>query len=236
LVFVLIVAEKALTCSEVAHGLGKGTRRVSMERQLDSGASRAPTPSLKMYDCGIMQHFQVSSSSGSLWQYWQYQRPSRFNLLWRQCSPTDNSMFAVRRHDLGEPCVPSLFPTPEGWISHIHPQGWVYFYHPKMRVVTNDDIRTPNILNTLERYLATYPFSDLADGMELRVPYDPQPNEHMFSLIINHKSCMAGYNAKDVISSGGMKADHGAFNPMDVYTLLTRIFSEQTAKDVLELP
>ena len=37
MIFVLIAAEKALTCSEVAHGLGKGTRRV--ERQVDSGAN-----------------------------------------------------------------------------------------------------------------------------------------------------------------------------------------------------
>ena len=142
----------------------------------------------------------------------------------------------VRRHDLGEPCVPSQLPTPEGWTSHIHPQGWVYFYHPKTRMVTNDDIRTPSILNTLESYIATYPFCDLADGMELRLPYDPQPDEHMFSLIVNHKSCMAGYSMKDVKSTEGMKADNGAFNPMGIYTLLTRVLSEQTAKDVLELP
>lgn len=139
----------------------------------------------------------------------------------------------LRRHDLGEP---SLLSTPEGWRSHIHPQGWVYFYHPKTRVVTNDDIRTPSILSTLERYIATYPFCDLADGMELRLPYDPQPYEHMFSLIVNHKSCMAGYTLKDVKSTEGMKAEHGAFNPVEFYTLLTRVLSEQTAKDVLELP
>jgi len=47
---------------------------------------------------------------------------------------------------------------------------------------------------------------------------------------------MAGYNPKDVLSIEGMKADHGAFNPMGVYTLLTPVLSEQTAKDVLELP
>jgi len=104
-----------------------------------------------------------------------------------------------------------------------------------MRVVTNDDIRTPIILSTLEKYIATYPFCDLVDGMELRLPYNPQPNEHMFSLVVNHKSCMAGYNLKDVMSAEGMKADHGAFNLMSACTLLTRVFSEQTAEDVLEL-
>ena len=104
-----------------------------------------------------------------------------------------------------------------------------------MRVVTNDDIRTPSVLSALEKYIATYPFCDLADGMELRVPYDPQPDEHIFSLIINHKSCMASHILKDVVSTEGMNADHGAFNPMGIYILLTRVLSEQTAKDVLEL-
>jgi hypothetical protein len=103
-------------------------------------------------------------------------------------------------------------------------------------VVTNDDIRTPSILSTLEKYIATYPLCDLADGMELRLPYDPQPDEHMFSLIVNHQSCMAGYSLEDVMSTREMKADHGTFTTMDVYTLLTHVLSEQTAKDVLELP
>lgn len=79
-------------------------------------------------------------------------------------------------------------------------------------MVTNDDIRTPKVLDTVEKYITTYPFHDLMDGMELLVPHDPQPNEHLFSLIVNHKSCMAGYNIKDVISTEGMDADHGAIN------------------------
>lgn len=108
------------------------------------------------------------------------------------------------------PPVGSTRPTPKGWTSHIHPQGWVYFYHPDTRVVTNDDIRVPEVLDTIEKYIATYPFCDLAEGMELLVPHDPQPNEHLFSLVVNHDLCMAGYDLKDLMSTEGMKADHGA--------------------------
>jgi len=54
----------------------------------------------------------------------------------------------------------------------------------------------------------TYPLCDLVDGMELRVPHDPRPSEHMFSLVVNHNSCMAGYSLKEVMSSEGMEADH----------------------------
>jgi hypothetical protein len=49
----------------------------------------------------------------------------------------------------------------------------------------------------------------LVDGMELLVPHDPQPNEHMFSLVVNHNSCMAGYSLKEVMFAEDMEADHG---------------------------
>ncbi|KAI9513182.1 hypothetical protein F5148DRAFT_1156722 [Russula earlei] len=104
--------------------------------------------------------------------------------------------------------VQSIRPVPKGWISHIHPQGWVYFNHPKIRVVTNDDIRTPKVLETVENYIETYPFCNLLDGMELLVPHDPQPNEHTFTLVVNHNLFMAGYDVTDVISIEGMDADH----------------------------
>lgn len=123
---------------------------------------------------------------------------------------TDNFTPAVRRLDLEDPWVPSPPAIPEGWSSHIHPQGSVYFYHPKIRVVTNDDIRVPSVLDTVEKYIATYPFSDLVDGMELLAPHNPQLDEQMFPLIVNHKSCLAGYDLKDVISTEGMEADCGA--------------------------
>lgn len=101
-------------------------------------------------------------------------------------------------------------PTPKGWLSHIHRQGWVYFSHPETRVVTNGDIRVPEVLDSVEKYTMTYPLCDLVDGMELRVPHDPQPSEHIFSLVVNHNSCMAGYSLtrKEVMSSEGMEADH----------------------------
>jgi hypothetical protein len=112
----------------------------------------------------------------------------------------------------------------------------VYFYHPEARVVTNDDIRIPKVLDAIETYIATYPFCDLVDGMELLVPHDPQPNEHMFSLVVNHISCMAGYNLEEVMPTEGMDADHGAFTHDRAYTSLSSVHSKQTAENVLELP
>lgn len=103
---------------------------------------------------------------------------------------------------------PGSTPTLEDWVAYTHPQGWVYFYHPKIRVVTNDDIRQPEVLDAVERYIATYPFSDLSDDMELLVHHDPQPDEHMFSVLVNHESCMAGYSPKDVKVFKGMDPDH----------------------------
>ena len=112
----------------------------------------------------------------------------------------------------------------------------MYFCHPETRVVTNDDIRIPKVLDAIETYIATYPFCDLVDGMELLVPHDPQPNAHVFSLVVNHISCMSGYDLKDVVSTEGMDADHGAFTHNRAHTSLTSVRSKQTAKNVLELP
>lgn len=96
-------------------------------------------------------------------------------------------------------------------MSHVHPQGWVYFSHPETRVVTNDDIRVPKVLDTIRKYTMTYSLGDLVDGMELLVPHDPQPGEHMFSLVINHNACTAGYSLKDLMFMEDMEADHGVY-------------------------
>ena len=142
----------------------------------------------------------------------------------------------AHRHDLQVPPVHSAHPTPNGWVTHVHPQGWVYFSYPEARVVTNDDIRVPKVLDTIEKYTMTYPLCDLVDGMELLVPHDPQPGEHMFSLVVNHSSCMAGYSLQDVMSAEGMEADHGAYYQNGSHTALTCVHSKQAAEDVLELP
>jgi len=117
----------------------------------------------------------------------------------------------AHRHDLQVPPIHSTHPTPKGWMSHVHPQGWVYFSHPETRVVTNDDIRVPKVLDTIRKYTMTYSLGDLVDGMELLVPHDPQPGEHMFSLVINHNACTAGYSLKDVMFMEDMEADHGVY-------------------------
>ena len=72
--------------------------------------------------------------------------------------------------------------------------------------------------------------------MELLIPHDPQPDEHMFSLLVNHESCMAGYSPKDVKGLEGMDADHGSYHCLRSATSTHIVRSEQTAKDVLELP
>ncbi len=76
--------------------------------------------------------------------------------------------------------------------------------------------------------------------MELLVPHDPQPDEHMFSLLVNHESCMAGYSPKDVKVFEGIDAGHGSYHCLHSATPtpheIASVYSEQTAKDVLELP
>ena len=76
----------------------------------------------------------------------------------------------------------------------------------------------------------------MSDMMELLIPHALQPDEHMFSLIVNHESCMAGYSLKDVNFFEGMDADHGSYHFLHCATSAPHtIRSEQTAKNVLEL-
>ena len=70
-------------------------------------------------------------------------------------------------------------------------------YHSITCVVTNDKIQQPEILDVGKRYITTYPFFDLSDYMELIIPHDPQ-TENTLLLIVNLKTCKAGYRPKDV--------------------------------------
>ncbi|KAH8988605.1 hypothetical protein EDB92DRAFT_1871486 [Lactarius akahatsu] len=72
--------------------------------------------------------------------------------------------------------------------------------------------------------------------MELLVPHDPQPDEHMFSLIVNHESSMAGYSPKDVKVFEGIDPDHGCtWNYLERHPNHFPLPStvEQEAKDAL---
>lgn len=83
--------------------------------------------------------------------------------------------------------------VPPGWDMYIHPQGWVYFTNPVAKVVTDEDVRIPAVLQDIEKYTATFPLSELDEHMEILVPYGALPKEHILTLVVNHLHCIASY-------------------------------------------
>lgn len=80
-------------------------------------------------------------------------------------------------------------------------KGWVYFYSSSLQVVTNQDIRDPDILELVNRTTANYPLPNLNDEMEVQLLVQTHlrhlgaPN---LFLVINHKHCVASYDLREV--------------------------------------
>ncbi|KAI0832560.1 hypothetical protein BC628DRAFT_1310168 [Trametes gibbosa] len=85
--------------------------------------------------------------------------------------------------------------APPGWISHVHPRGAVYWTNPSHRVVVDDDIRVPAILQKATQFCAQCSQLDLSDGMEAHMI---GAMDASFCLFINHKQCAAGYDLANI--------------------------------------
>lgn len=68
--------------------------------------------------------------------------------------------------------------VPPGWTIHIHPQGWIYFSSPKQRLVTDEDIRIPEVYHNVEEYLSTYSLENIDENMEIVIPPGAEPGDH----------------------------------------------------------
>ncbi|KAF9569355.1 hypothetical protein CPC08DRAFT_180170 [Agrocybe pediades] len=94
--------------------------------------------------------------------------------------------------------------------------GWVYFYNPSLKVVTDQDIRQPEILAIIEASYAGYPLSDLSEGMEVHLHVQslkdlqkPQESRDKYSmqtynLTINHKYCIASSDPLEVTDASAL--------------------------------
>jgi hypothetical protein len=74
---------------------------------------------------------------------------------------------------------------------HTHPQGWVYFRRNKF--VTDEDLRDPSILTSVNNTCAIFEISKLEDGIEVQI----HGSEGNF-LFANHSFCTASYALAEV--------------------------------------
>ncbi|KAG2013491.1 hypothetical protein CC2G_010399 [Coprinopsis cinerea AmutBmut pab1-1] len=100
---------------------------------------------------------------------------------------------------------------PEPWVACVHPRGWLYFYNRTLKVVTDQDIRDPRTLELVEATIADYPIGALEDGMEVHLCHVLSPRDfetkNLFSLAINHNSCLASYDLEDVLPDNVCQLD-----------------------------
>ncbi|KDR83588.1 hypothetical protein GALMADRAFT_1338525, partial [Galerina marginata CBS 339.88] len=95
----------------------------------------------------------------------------------------------------------------DDWTLCVHSQGWIYFYNPSLKVVTDQDIRRPEVLEMTENSYSQYPLSELSDGMEVHLHVQsrislrkPESGNGIssFNLTINHNHCTASYDFDEV--------------------------------------
>lgn len=79
--------------------------------------------------------------------------------------------------------------TPQGWTSYIHPQGWVYFRNDQYRVVTDEDIRIPDVYTRILNSCREEAFGEIPEGSEVHLLSEPQ-----YSLFVNHRERVATYD------------------------------------------
>lgn len=81
-------------------------------------------------------------------------------------------------------------------------QGGVYFHNPSLKIVTDQDMRQPRLLQLMEETAKLYPSSNLSENMEIQISSFQKDKIHWeTNLAINHKHCVASSNFDDVSDS-----------------------------------
>jgi hypothetical protein len=77
---------------------------------------------------------------------------------------TDSSATAVSTHSLK-----ARNRAPEGWVLHVHPEGWIYFHHPCLGVITEEDVRIPEVAARVHLGCSTFAAEMSSKGIEVLV-------------------------------------------------------------------
>ncbi|KAG6911716.1 hypothetical protein DXG01_007966 [Tephrocybe rancida] len=80
--------------------------------------------------------------------------------------------------------------------------GWVYFFSESLKVVTDQDIRDPELYALVNHSTSKYPLPDLDVHMEVQIIVHMggkgEDSIANLFLVINHKECVASYDLKEV--------------------------------------
>ncbi|KAJ7499047.1 hypothetical protein FB451DRAFT_1204072 [Mycena latifolia] len=109
-------------------------------------------------------------------------------------------------------------PVPEGWQLHVHPQGWIYFSSPSLGIVTDQDIRLPEVYGILcDQATRLKPIiaGDQAIEMHLQVAKELSglsDGRGVLGLAINHTHCIASYDFEEVKEWESLQRDPRTLN------------------------
>ncbi|EIM88533.1 uncharacterized protein STEHIDRAFT_54565, partial [Stereum hirsutum FP-91666 SS1] len=86
--------------------------------------------------------------------------------------------------------------------------GWIYFSDPKQRLVTDEDIRIPEVYHNVEEYISTYSLENIDKHMEIVIPPGAEPGDHALTLVLNHLHSTASYILDEVKTENFHKLEH----------------------------
>lgn len=115
-----------------------------------------------------------------------------------------------------------LFRTPaipHPWQLKCHPNGALYFYSNELKVVTDEDIRDPQIYQSVMHRSSLYPLSELEDGMEVHLHSSSIEAHSSFNMAINHQLCLASYNLNEIYKlDADERTSEQAYIKFDLYS------------------
>lgn len=74
---------------------------------------------------------------------------------------------------------------------YIHPRGSIYFRNDDSRVVVDEDIRTPAMLEKANAFCSGQPYTFPSSETEVHMTYGVGASVCLF---VNHQQCAAGYD------------------------------------------
>ncbi|EIN10571.1 hypothetical protein PUNSTDRAFT_142552 [Punctularia strigosozonata HHB-11173 SS5] len=86
--------------------------------------------------------------------------------------------------------------VPEGWVVHAHPEGWIYFHNPNLGVVTEEDLRIPDVYERVRSGCLGLAASEELGSLEIYMATGN--SESLFCTYINHQECIASYDSSEV--------------------------------------
>jgi hypothetical protein len=118
-------------------------------------------------------------------------------------------------------------PLPEGWNLYVHPRGWIYFHNPTLKLLTDQDVRDPQLCNQLLGHAANFKCSEWEEGMELTLQVN-HSGDIDFILAINHNHCVASRSPSNITGEAVQNLGHNLYQRTCISAFVSCTSAEQS--------